>query len=112
MNILEKRQAPTGDSACKLALTGTEPTGKLLCCEPNSACIASPPTCSSTNKLIQCWNIGGFDPCTRNDSVATNVCQHKDGTYCLEGVTDLPYSGSQGTADAINWLLSRNSVND
>ena len=77
--ILVKRQ--NIQNVCQLALVNSVSTGKLMCCENNGTCIASPQTCSSTNKL-------GFDPCIRNDSAAQVVCQHTDGIYCLKGNTD------------------------
>ncbi|CAG8688259.1 16070_t:CDS:1, partial [Dentiscutata heterogama] len=91
VKIKEIKKRQNNLNACKLALTGGT-KGQLLCCEDNStACLATPPSCSSTNKLWQCWDIRGFDPCiARTDAPA--VCSHQDGIYCLKGKTDLPYN--------------------
>ncbi|CAG8636432.1 14369_t:CDS:1, partial [Acaulospora colombiana] len=106
--ILEKRQS--SQNVCKLVLTGSEPAGKLLCCENNSPCYASPSSCSSSDRLWQCWDIRDFDPCNRNDTVASIACQLRNGVYCLKGLSDYTYNQNSQNLAAINWILSRDTV--
>ncbi|CAG8752947.1 12399_t:CDS:2, partial [Dentiscutata erythropus] len=64
-------------STCQRVFAGgTGQLGKLLCCDnANSTnCLASLPTCTNVNKLIQCWSIKGLDACiSRNDTTAQRV---------------------------------------
>jgi hypothetical protein len=104
---LVKRQS-TSDSLCKLVLGGLQPAKQLLCCEDNSPCLASPPICTSTNKMARCWFINQLPACYRNDTLAQTVCKYKNGVYCLKGVTDLSYDISELSGwNVIDVILSR-----
>lgn len=106
---LEKRQVSAkSDSICRLVFKGYQPTGQLLCCESGNACLGNAPICSSTSKMVQCWNINELDSCKRKDTLAKTVCQYQDGVYCLKGETDKPYDRSKLAWSAIDLALSRN----
>ncbi|CAB5148015.1 hypothetical protein RhiirA5_376557 [Rhizophagus irregularis] len=106
---LEKRQASAmSDSICQLVLKGYQPTGQLLCCEAGNACLGNAPICSSTSRMVQCWNINQLGSCKRKDTLAKTVCQYQDGIYCLKGETDELYDRGKLAWSAIDLVLNRN----
>ncbi|CAG8453430.1 9208_t:CDS:2 [Dentiscutata erythropus] len=112
-----KKRQNTQSTCQRVFAGGTGQLGKLLCCDnANSTnCLASLPTCTNVNKLIQCWSIKGLDACiSRNDTTAQEVCSHQndDGIFCLEGNTDLPYNNTDTFASAINYMLGRYTAKD
>ncbi|GBB92196.1 hypothetical protein RclHR1_01980021 [Rhizophagus clarus] len=97
-------------NVCQLVLWGLQPAGQLLCCDDNSPCLANPPICSSTNKMVQCWFINTLDACKRKDNLAKTVCQYLDGVYCLKGETDESYDNTENDWNVISVILNRNTA--
>jgi len=98
--ILKNRQVSNNDnsSVYELALNNFAPT-EVLCCESNNTCIANPVTCSSTNKLFQCWSISNYGPCSNNNNVNTEFLPKPSPppacllgeVYCFKGESDEVY---------------------